>query len=184
MPGEDPTRIEMNWNTSDVTLVYNGSAFVNTMCCYREIIRSGQGRNSDTEFKYVYLSLFDSIKYSNIHFESRLTSCTDFNETIILPPSVEFIFVECKSAQKTVYENMHAIIRDKPEIRKRLTKFKEKSKNHRPLSVLMLAIDSVSRLNFIRSMPQTYLSLLDNNWFELQGYNKVTYTVLKGETFQ
>lgn len=39
----------------------------------------------------------------------------------------------------------------------------------------MLSIDSVSRLNFIRSMPQTYKSLHDNEWFELQGYNKVRF---------
>lgn len=56
VPGEDATRIEMNWNTSEAKLVYNDSAFVNTMCCCSEIIRSGQGRNADTEFRYVSLS--------------------------------------------------------------------------------------------------------------------------------
>lgn len=66
-------------------------------------------------------------------------------------------------------------MRDRPQIRKRLQKLKKASKNHRPLSVLMLSIDSVSRLNLIRSMPQTYRNLVDNQWFELQGYNKVRF---------
>lgn len=49
-PGKDVTHIEMNWYTSEATLVYDDSAFVNTMCCYHEIVRTGRGRNADTEF--------------------------------------------------------------------------------------------------------------------------------------
>lgn len=107
----------------------------------------------------------------------RLTPCVQFNKTIILLPTVEYIYVKCTSGTRTVYINTHAIIRDRPEIRKRMTNLKEKSRNHRPLSVLMLSIDSVSRLNFIRSMPHTYKSLVDNQWFELQGYNKVIFYI-------
>lgn len=103
----------------------------------------------------------------------RLTSCIKFNETILLPPTVEFIFVKCVALSKTVYKNTHAIIRDRPAIRQRLTEFKERSKNQRPLSVLMLSIDSVSRLNLIRAMPKTAQHFYDSGWFELQGYNKV-----------
>lgn len=74
---------------------------------------------------------------------------------------------------KTVYKNTHAIIRDRPKIRQRLKEIKEKTKTQRPLSVLMLSIDSVSRLNLIRAMPKTAQHLYDTGWFELQGYNKV-----------
>lgn len=74
---------------------------------------------------------------------------------------------------KTVYKNTHAIIRDRPDIRERLNDLKEKNKTQRPLSVLMLSIDSVSRLNLIRAMPKTAQHLYDTGWFELQGYNKV-----------
>ncbi|XP_008203577.1 uncharacterized protein LOC100121316 isoform X1 [Nasonia vitripennis] len=41
------------------------------------------------------------------------------------------------------------------------------------LSVLMLGIDSVSRLNFHRSMPATRAYFEDRGWFELRGYNKM-----------
>lgn len=74
---------------------------------------------------------------------------------------------------KTVYKNTHAVIRERSDVRQRLNGLKEKLANQRPLSVLMLSIDSVSRLNLIRAMPKTAQHLYDSGWFELQGYNKV-----------
>lgn len=103
----------------------------------------------------------------------RLSSCVKFSNSTKLPATVEFIFVKCESLGKTVYKNTHAIIRDRPKIRQRLNEFKERSKSQRPLSVLMMSIDSVSRLNLIRAMPKTAQHLYDTGWFELQGYNKV-----------
>jgi hypothetical protein len=40
-------------------------------------------------------------------------------------------------------------------------------------NVLMIGIDSISRLNLIRSMPETYNFLTRNNWIEMKGYNKI-----------
>lgn len=91
-----------------------------------------------------------------------------------MPATVEFIFVKCEMMGKTVYKNTHAIIRERPKIRQRLNEFKAKPKKNRPMSVLLLSIDSISRLNLIRSMPQTAQHLYDTGWFELQGYNKVS----------
>lgn len=107
------------------------------------------------------------------YFSSRLSTCKKFSSSIVLPATIEFIFVKCESMGKTVYKNTHAVIRERSNIRQRLTEFKEKTKNNRPLSVLMLSIDSVSRLNLIRAMPKTAQHLYDSGWFELQGYNKV-----------
>lgn len=76
-----------------------------------------------------------------------------------------------------MYKNTHAIIRDRPNVRKRLTEYKEKLNDKRALSVLMLSIDSVSRLNLIRAMPKTAQHLYDSGWFELQGYNKVNQII-------
>ncbi|XP_031636443.1 uncharacterized protein LOC116349218 isoform X2 [Contarinia nasturtii] len=152
------TRIEMNWTTSEAMLIYDYkpkwySSFLESTCCYSEIIRTGSGKKADEQFK--------------------LSSCTKFNKSFLLPSALEFIFVKCESMGRTVYKNAHAIIRERSNIRKRLNNFKEKSKNNRPLSVLMLSIDSVSRLNLIRAMPKTAQHLYDTGWFELQGYNKI-----------
>lgn len=55
---------------------------------------------------------------------------------------------------------------------------RHKSASHKPLnqnkvSILMLGIDSISRLNLIRSMPNTYNYLKEKKWFQMFGYNKV-----------
>lgn len=133
----------------------------------------------------------------NMFLDSRrLGHCIDFNGTTILPATIEFVLIRCK-APKENYVNTHAIIRERPAIRARLNamvsgdtpadrpennEIKEStssspsgsSKKPRPLSVLILSIDSISRLNLIRAMPKTAQHLYDNNWFELQGYNKVS----------
>lgn len=82
--------------------------------------------------------------------------------------------VRCKSGGKATYTNSHAIVRDRPELRAKLNQFAEKDVK-RPLSVLMMSIDSISRLNLIRAMPKTAQHMYDSGWFELQGYNKVSW---------
>lgn len=63
--GEDATRIEMNWNTLEATLVYNDSAFINTKCCYSEILRAGSGKTADEDFLYVF---YDGFFYNTGNF--------------------------------------------------------------------------------------------------------------------
>lgn len=41
------------------------------------------------------------------------------------------------------------------------------------LSVLIIGVDSVSRLNYFRTMPRTSELLRSHGWYELRGYNKV-----------
>lgn len=182
--GEDATRIEMNWDTFDAKLVYNDTAFVNTTCCYSEVLRAGAGRLADNDFKYAFFLEYQSFQFRKLscklnnnneknRFHSRLSACIKLDRSIVLPISSEFIYVKCESGNKLVYNNLHAVVRDRPDVRGRLTKHKEKSLTNRPLSVFMFGIDSVSRLNFIRSMPKTYNYVHDNKWFELLGYNKV-----------
>lgn len=108
-----------------------------------------------------------------------LSKCIYFDQSIELPPSVEFILVQCKVKQKdkkkvkTVYSNAHAIVRRKENVQKIFDSFNTLYPENKPLSVLMLGIDSVSRLNLIRAMPNTAQHLYDTGWFELKGYNKV-----------
>lgn len=74
-----------------------------------------------------------------------------------------------------IYSNAHALIRNRREIQKKLDDFKTLYPvGKRPLSVLMVGIDSISRLNLIRAMPNTAQHLYDTGWFELKGYNKVS----------
>ncbi|KRT84551.1 hypothetical protein AMK59_1321 [Oryctes borbonicus] len=43
----------------------------------------------------------------------------------------------------------------------------------RPLNVLYIGIDSISRLNFIRTMPKTHEFLANTGWVDFKGYNKI-----------
>lgn len=75
-----------------------------------------------------------------------------------------------KRNRKLIYSNAHAIVR-----KKRPDKTEQNSQKlvRKPISVLMMGIDSISRLNLLRAMPITAQHLYDTGWFELKGYNKV-----------
>jgi Protein of unknown function (DUF229) len=109
-----------------------------------------------------------------------LSKCIVFNRSFELPSQIEFILVQCKGFNlrdkkkvKTVYFNAHAIVRRQYQMVSIFENFKALYPDHQPLSVLMLGIDSISRLNLIRAMPHTAQHLFDTGWMELKGYNKV-----------
>jgi len=109
---------------------------------------------------------------ARLAFICSLSQCKHFNESFVLPKSIEFVLIDCHSSDKkkakSVYTNAHAIVRRKP------LKSSKASPAEAPLSVLMLGIDSISRLNLQRAMPKTNQLLQKTGWFELNGYNKVT----------
>lgn len=105
-----------------------------------------------------------------------MSDCTEISDFFLLRPDDEFIVVRCIAFREynslklstVIYNNAHAIIRSKESVKKKLSQgSKEK------LNVLMVGIDSMSRLNLIRAMPNTYKHLEDEGWFELRGYNKI-----------
>lgn len=105
-----------------------------------------------------------------------------FEESFDLPAKVESILITCCSIQsgndtetkkQTVYTNAHSVVRRKPEKEKIFNDFKASNPDDKPLSVLMMGIDSVSRLNMYRAMPETAEYLQREGWFELEGYTKV-----------
>lgn len=125
-----------------------------------------------------------------------LSKCQYFYNSFELPPGIEFILIQCKGSHsndaekknaKSVYVNAHAIVSKKPQMQKIFDNFKTLYPEKRPLSVLMLGIDSISRLNLIRALPNTAQvptttlfwmiwqlclfpqHLYDSGWFELKG---------------
>ncbi|XP_041356759.1 uncharacterized protein LOC121373967 isoform X1 [Gigantopelta aegis] len=91
----------------------------------------------------------------------------------------EFIRVYCysKSGGK-IYTNFHSIVIPKPEVEEQCdTRFRRYLKRHQPkekLNVMMIGVDSVSRLNLMRQMPRTREFLLRNlSAVEMLGYTKV-----------
>lgn len=78
--------------------------------------------------------------------------------------------VKCEENSTLVYENVHNPIRVVEDVQKKLN---ETPIPNTPISVLIIVIDSVSRLNFNRTMPLTRKFLLQNGFTDFIAYNKV-----------
>lgn len=111
----------------------------------------------------------------------RVHPCEKFERSIHLKDSIEFLRVRCQSIPKSykrgkvVYENMHAVVPKKlPKIRDITTKNNSKTTiSSERLNVMIIGIDSVSRLSLRRTMPSTLGYLKNTGWLELDGYNKI-----------
>ncbi|XP_030370920.1 uncharacterized protein LOC115621412 isoform X2 [Scaptodrosophila lebanonensis] len=115
-------------------------------CCYSPIERAGSGRKAD--------------------FNYNLLPCSNFHQDFVVPQHVKAIITKChkinttRVLQQDAFAFVHQPRNNKPE------------KSKKP-SVLLWGIDSLSRINFQRTMPLTYKYLREQLWFELQGYSKI-----------
>lgn len=109
-----------------------------------------------------------------------VSECSDFDTEVALHSEEEFILVRCfktttRGTKREVYKNTHAVVPVKREVELKLNKsnFEGSSVEKKRLSVFVLGLDSVSRLNLLRTMPKTVHYLRRNGWLELLGYNKI-----------
>lgn len=117
----------------------------------------------------------------------ELTTCKKVDGTHTLTPDEDFIIVTCKGFRKffkwapssVVYQDAHAIIQPKKSVEKKLAN----NSNGTKLSVLLMGIDSISRLNLIRGMPETYNHLESSGWLEMRGFNKIGDNVTSFSVF-
>ncbi|XP_030567178.1 uncharacterized protein LOC115767148 isoform X2 [Drosophila novamexicana] len=105
--------------------------------------------------------------------EFKLTPCHKFSSRAQLSNTTDNIIVSCNSGTKQIYINGHATIPERVAVRERLERWAHKDRSRRVPSVLMIGIDSISRVHLIRAMPKTAQYLYDEDWFELAGYNKI-----------
>lgn len=116
----------------------------------------------------------------------RVKQCENFEgETRLGEDGAEAAMVSCslvesrstngtgRKRSRPIYENVHAIL-DAGKVADRSSRnATQLFSTSKKLSVLMLGIDSVSRLNFIRSAPTTERYLLETGWIRFDGYNKM-----------
>ncbi|XP_039953121.1 uncharacterized protein LOC120770039 [Bactrocera tryoni] len=130
-------------------------------CCYQQIVRPESGGNTDNNYK--------------------LLNCVIFHQNFIVPHHIEYIITECyidKESKITIQKDAFSFIQIPKEVqRKNITGSASKNQSAvldaiKP-SVLLFGIDALSRINLRRTMPLTFKYLQSNQWFELQGYNKV-----------
>lgn len=88
----------------------------------------------------------------------------------------EFVRVQCVYKFNTVYLEYHSFLPEKLEVIKRVSKDtlnvpqKEQDNN---LNVMILGIDTLSRMNFHRTMKKSSETLHKLEGIEFFGYNKV-----------
>ncbi|CAH1786940.1 unnamed protein product [Owenia fusiformis] len=96
---------------------------------------------------------------------------TKFKQDVHL--KVEYIKVKCYDRNgKTIYKNFHAVVFEKQQVEDECKR--NTVERNEKLNIVLLGVDSVSRLNFMRLMPKTRRFIEEElNGFELTGYNKV-----------
>ncbi|XP_051171895.1 uncharacterized protein LOC127288465 [Leptopilina boulardi] len=129
------------------------------------------------------------------NFDSSITiqNCVDFNISVIIPKEVDTLMVSCKDKKEisvkakgklkntkhpvTIYQNVHSVINvDKVSDRFNISSDNNNnmtSRHQRKLSVLLLGIDNVSRLNLERNLPKTTNYLHEKGWLIMKGYDKM-----------
>jgi hypothetical protein len=104
----------------------------------------------------------------NVHFK------TDY----LLTDEDEFLYINCQGLvnvtrqfgfKNKIYEDVFATINTKVNTTRKLKSAKVKDKTN----ILFIGIDSISRLNLIRAMPQTYEYVKQDGWIEMKAFNKV-----------
>lgn len=84
--------------------------------------------------------------------------CIPFNNSVRILE--EFINVRCSD-----YDDYFVFFPKKP--------IPDVKRNRKPLNVLVMGLDAVSRLNFLRQLPKTYSYLQELQVFEFLGFNNV-----------
>ncbi|XP_069698044.1 uncharacterized protein [Periplaneta americana] len=126
-------------------------------CCYQPFWRSKPKKPDD--------KVDNKITYAD--------NCTSFKESVSIQE--EFVKVLCSVDSRNIYTNYHAFIPLKPEVEKRCKEARENSSTEEKerVSVLLVGMDAVSRMNFHRQLPKTLKILQNMKAIELLGYNKV-----------
>lgn len=93
-------------------------------------------------------------KYCNFHIYRYDKQCYPFQNSTAV--NAEFVKVECSRNNKVIYKDYYVFLPRKPLVEERCKQALSKDKflDDR-LSILVLGIDSVSRMNFHRMMPKT-----------------------------
>ncbi|XP_039230011.1 uncharacterized protein LOC6532369 isoform X2 [Drosophila yakuba] len=98
----------------------------------------------------------------------------DFSQSFLVPKTIDFIFTEChavreKTELKLLQKDAFLFVQNRLKHRQKDPPSDVESKPN----VIILGIDSTSRMNLRRSMPKVHKFLQKPGWFEMQGYNEV-----------
>ncbi|XP_017033682.1 uncharacterized protein [Drosophila kikkawai] len=100
-----------------------------------------------------------------------ITPWTSFQDEALIDWIPSGIVAKCHDALKatrTIQQDAFPLV----QVPYRRARVKSDPLKRKP-SVLMLGLDSISRMNFKRSMPKAAEFVKQEGWFEMEGYNKI-----------
>ncbi|XP_061386706.1 uncharacterized protein LOC133321637 [Musca vetustissima] len=155
-------RLQTNYSVAQQFIKHATSETIvdDLRCCYRHIERSGSGASADSKFNLLPCVIFHQNFTVPTHINAIIVDCSSKSLKKVIQQDA-FTFIQVKDAKKPVSAKNHtdANIPQQSEVEK--------------LGILLIGIDSLSRINFRRTMPHTYAYLKEKGWYELKGYNKV-----------
>ncbi|XP_043648860.1 uncharacterized protein LOC122617190 [Drosophila teissieri] len=106
-----------------------------------------------------------------------LSKAQTINQSFVVPKTIDFIFTQChavieKTEVKLLQKDAFLFVQDRLEHRQKDPEDPPPDVESKP-NVIILGIDSTSRMNLRRSMPKVHKFLQRPGWFEMQGYNEV-----------
>ncbi|XP_014245416.1 uncharacterized protein LOC106664313 isoform X2 [Cimex lectularius] len=132
------------------------------ICCYSLITRTDMPNDTS------------STTADNVY---NIGKCITFKNNIIFSQEEEFVKVVCSykngGSSKEVYVNLHAFVGNITKVGPKLEHWSKPESPKDRLGVMIIGLDSISRLNLLRTMPKTAAYLEANDWFTLKGYNKM-----------
>lgn len=126
-----------------------------------------------------YRTDLDSCIYGHVLRDDRDTVHPDEGAQLFEPnnsifrtsitSNADFVYVECKNDNGSVFfDDFKALMPARPSVEARI-----KEERSEGLSIMVIGLDSISKLNFIRHNRRTYKLLKELNAIELHGYTKV-----------
>ncbi|XP_003493439.1 uncharacterized protein LOC100749022 [Bombus impatiens] len=147
LPLVDSNDTALYINPNAIGHFYNNSGEID--CCWRPFWRTKDEDNVVT--------------YGNECFKFE-------NATAV---NTEFVKVECSRNNEVIYKDYHAFVPRFPSVERKYERARATDMKTEQLSVLIIGLDSISRLNFHRMMPNTVHALKELGAVEFLGYTKV-----------
>ncbi|XP_034485911.1 uncharacterized protein LOC117790542 [Drosophila innubila] len=133
-----------------------------------ETLAAEKLNSSDIEYNCYYQEI---TRKANHDSYNDLLPQIYFSQGYVVPFHVQGMILACHEAANTsnvLQKDGYALVQYKP-----LPASDPKKSTPRKPSVIMFGIDSMSRINFRRTMPKVFKFLTRRGWYEMQGYNKV-----------
>ncbi|EDX05585.1 GD21718 [Drosophila simulans] len=126
-------------------------------CEYQDISRDNSDQKPDNTYNQLRSRSIEQHQFVPNNTDYMITSCyvRDVTNHRELLQQDAISFIEDRLPKKKVKD----FVKDESEV-------------HKP-SVLIMGLDSTSRINLRRAMPSVYKFVRQPGWFEMQGYNKV-----------